>query len=245
MGDTIVKGIDAGKSMIPSRVLYSHSYSIRDKFKITEILQHNQLGDFGTTIDSKGENKTGLFMTEYVKPGVFFPSFLTLQNPTAELLFHLLISLKASSYGAQTSITGSNIKNHIIGILGCKVEPPVTSYTIARDFELDKTGNIDRNVLTSFIIKEMIKKKVNEEDTFFIFDNEINRDIKESFSGTGGVKHLSLNTDALISRSSVEQVNELYEVLSKQIDQFFDKVFPEDDTKGKGSEKNAGKKSTK
>ncbi len=227
MGDTIVKGSDAGKSMIPSRLIYSHSYSIRDKYQITEVLQHNQLGDNGTTIDSEGNNKTGLFLTEYVKPGVFFPSFLVLQNPTPELFFHTIVSLQASSYGAQTAITGSNIKNHIVGILSCKNEPPVTSYTISRDFKLEGRSKINRDELTTFIIKEILKNKTHEDDAFFLLNSEVTSGILENFNGVGGIKNTSLNVNSLISKSSIDQVRQIYAELTQEIEEFLSKIFPQ------------------
>lgn len=226
MGDTIVKGNDAGKSMIPSRLIYSHSYSIRDKYQITEVLQHNQLGDNGTTIDSEGKNKTGLFLTEYVKPGVFFPSFLVLQNPTPELFFHTVVSLKASSYGAQTAITGSNIKNHIIGILSCKNEPPVTSYTISRDFKIEDRSRIDRDKLITFIVKEILKNKTHEEDTFFLLNSEATNRMINEFKGIGGIKVSTLDINSLIFNKSVDQIRQIYAELNQEIDEFFSKIFP-------------------
>jgi len=150
-GDTLVSGNDAGQGMLPSRVLYSSSYSIRDKSLLTERLTHNALSDNGTMWDAKeGKNRQSLFETEYIVPGTYFPSFITLIDPTPEMLYFVLETLKETSYGAQTSITGSNFKNNVIFIMGCYNEPAVSSYTISRDWDMSMEVNIDN--LTKFIL---------------------------------------------------------------------------------------------
>jgi len=132
-GDTVVEGGDAGQAMLPSRVLYSSSYSIRERSRITKRLTHNSLSEAGTMWDhAKGQNRTSLFNSEYVVPDVFFPSFITLLNPTPEMLVHVLMCLEERSYGAQTSVTGPNFVNSVSAIVAGEFEPPITSYTVAK-----------------------------------------------------------------------------------------------------------------
>ena len=153
-GDTVVSGgsENAGQGMFPSRVLYSSSYSIRDRSLITERLTHNALSENGTMWDEKeGKNRTSLFETEYIIPGVYFPSFLTLIDPTPETLYFVMETLKETSYGAQTSITGDNFKNNIIFILGCYNEPAISSYKISRDW--DNSDVTFENVMNFMIEK--------------------------------------------------------------------------------------------
>lgn len=139
-GDTVVEGGEAGQAMLPARVFYSSSYSITEKQRITKKLTHNALSEAGTMWDSnKGANRTSLFNTEYVVPGVVFPSFITMHNPTPEALVHLVLSLKERSYGAQTSITGPNVYNRIAAIYAGPQELPITSYTVSRDLK-DEEG---------------------------------------------------------------------------------------------------------
>lgn len=136
-GDSVVEGGEAGQAMLPSRVLYSSSYSIRGRSEITKQLTHNSLSEAGTMWDrAKGENRTSLFNTEYIIPGVYFPSFITMINPTPESLVHLILCLKERSYGAQTSITGPNIKNSVVAICAGEEEVPITSYTVSKNFGL-------------------------------------------------------------------------------------------------------------
>lgn len=155
-GDSVVEGGDAGQAMLPSRVFYSSSYSIRSRPDITKQLTHNSLSEAGTMWDrSTGTNRSSLFNTEYILPGVFFPSFITIKNPTPESIIHLILSLSERSYGAQTSITGPNIKNNIVGIYCGEDELPITSYTVSRDLQSELNDG-----LTNDSLREMINEYV-------------------------------------------------------------------------------------
>ncbi len=150
-GDTVVGGEQA---MLPSRVRYGSSYSIRERTDLTQKFTHNALSEARTMWDrEKGRHRTSLFSTEYVKPGTFFSSFLVIDDPTPEAMLHLLTCLKETTYGAQTSITGPNMKNHIVAILACRNEPPVTSYTIADS--LGGMSDISVESLSSKIVESL------------------------------------------------------------------------------------------
>jgi len=152
-GDTVV---ESDQAMLPARVRYSSSYSIRERTELTQKFTHNALSEMGTMWDrEKGEHRTSLFSTEYVKPGTLFPSFIVLDNPTPEMLMHMLICLRETTYGAQTSITGPNMKNHIVAIMGCKNEPPVTSYTITESLSGEKEVSLD--LLRETMLNELKK----------------------------------------------------------------------------------------
>lgn len=159
-GDTVVEGGEAGQAMLPARVFYSSSYSITGKQVITKKLTHNALSEAGTMWDSyKGANRTSLFNTEYVVPGVVFPSFITMHNPTPEALVHMVLSLKERSYGAQTSITGPNVYNRIAAIYAGPEELPITSYTVSRDLKVEESLPYDtesfRNSVDDHVIAAM------------------------------------------------------------------------------------------
>jgi len=154
-GDTVVDGND--QAMMPSRVVYSSSYSIRDRTQITQRLTHNALSEGRTMWDrATGEYRTSLFTTEYVKPATFFPSFITLDDPTPEALMHVIMCLKESRYGAQTSITGPNMKNHIVAIMACQVEPPVSSYSISES-SADLVNSITLDAVAQRVISNLEK----------------------------------------------------------------------------------------
>jgi hypothetical protein len=104
----------------------------------------------------EGKHRTSLFSTEYIKPGTFFPSFLELDDPTPEALMHLLLCLRETTYGAQTSITGPNMRNHIVAIMACAIEPPVSSYTIVES-SADLLSDVNLVSLTTRMIESLGK----------------------------------------------------------------------------------------
>ncbi len=129
-GDTETGGNAAG---IPSKFIYGEGLSVEDAAKAVQPLTHNALSEEGTMWNRKeGEFRTSLFETVSVLPGTHIIQTITVDSPTPESLAHLLISLTATRYGAQTSVTGSNIRNRIMVILATTDEPPVTAYTLVR-----------------------------------------------------------------------------------------------------------------
>jgi CRISPR-associated protein Csc2 len=150
-GDSIVGQSDV--AMLPSRVKYSSSYSLRERVKLTTKLTHNALSEQGTMWNREDKKfRQSLFSTEYILPGTLFPSFIVIDDPTPESLVHILMCLRETRYGAQTSITGPNIKNTIVAILGCQNEPPVTSYTITKNHpELQESKDLRADVIKTII----------------------------------------------------------------------------------------------
>lgn len=210
MGDTMVEGGDAGTFMLPARALYSDSYSLEDRKHATYRLQHNALSEERTTWDrTRSGIRQSLFESEYVFPGVYFPSFITLLDPTPEMLYHLLLVLHENTYGAQTAVTGPNFENRLIGIVNCKFEPPVTSYTISAETS-DSKG--DEAALTEKILDTLLKKKAPSDEIL------------------SGERLTSLiNTIETVNQ---EEMKEAYEVLKSDTDTFFD--FVRGETKKKG-----------
>lgn len=150
-GDSVVEQSET--AMLPSRVKYSSSYSLRERVKLTTKLTHNALSEQGTMWNREEKKfRQSLFSTEYVLPGTLFPSFIVIDDPTPESLVHILMCLRETRYGAQTSITGPNIKNTIVAILGCQNEPPVTSYTITKNHpELQESKDLRADVIKTII----------------------------------------------------------------------------------------------
>ncbi|MEM0136728.1 MAG: type I-D CRISPR-associated protein Cas7/Csc2 [Thermoplasmatales archaeon] len=157
MGETIVFP-DKGETTlsIPSRALYSDVYSIRDREYITDKLTNNALNEEGTMYDrDKGTTSSAFFSTEYVIPGVFFPAFITLKDPTPELLLHLIFSLRQTAYGASTATTGTNFRNHLIGIVGSRIEPPVSSYLVSLKYPFTENNSSNDRLLFDDVKKHI------------------------------------------------------------------------------------------
>ena len=170
-GDTLVESGRGNQAMLPSRAFYSSSYSIRPRIDLTKKLTHNALSGQGTMWDrNERKHRQSLFETEYIVPGTVFPSFITLKDPTPELLYHFIMTLRETSYGAQTSITGSNVKNHVVALLACDVEPPITSYTVSEHFS-DRYKEINSSNVVKMVIdyiEENFKKYAEETHSKFL-----------------------------------------------------------------------------
>lgn len=145
--------VEGDSAMLPSRIKYSSTYSVRDRIKLVNKLTHNALSEQGTMWDrTKKKHRESLFSTEYVLPGTIFLSFLVIDDPTPESLIHILMCLKETRYGAQTSITGPNIRNTVVASFACRNEPPVTSYTIVKSHpELLESKNLKEDLVRTVI----------------------------------------------------------------------------------------------
>ncbi|MEL6676739.1 MAG: type I-D CRISPR-associated protein Cas7/Csc2, partial [Bacteroidota bacterium] len=101
---------------LQSRVIYDWAYSLQDIADITTSLQHNALSESGTMWDeNKAKLRKSLFQIRYVKAGAIFPHFVSVENVTPELFFHLLACLHFTNrYGAQHTTSGPNVENKIV-----------------------------------------------------------------------------------------------------------------------------------
>jgi CRISPR-associated protein Csc2 len=142
-GDSVTESNDAVG--ITSRAIYDWAYSIRDVSEITGTLQHNALSEGGTMWnEEEGKLRQSLFQVQYIKPGSFFPHFITVENVTPELFIHLLTCiLFENRYGAQSTTMSSNIKNHILGFGLSKFEQPINSYSISANWATTNPVNFD------------------------------------------------------------------------------------------------------
>src|SRR5437762_14038494 len=69
------------------------------------------------TMNEDGKMKTALGEQDYVLPQVYFPSIVTIKDPTeAEFIYVLNNTLRTKRYGAQNTRTGT-VENHVTGIV--------------------------------------------------------------------------------------------------------------------------------
>jgi CRISPR-associated protein Csc2 len=69
------------------------------------------------TMSEDGKMKTALGEQDYVVPQVYFPTVVTIKDPTeAEFVYVLNNILRTKRYGAQNTRTGA-VENHIVGIV--------------------------------------------------------------------------------------------------------------------------------
>jgi len=158
---------------LPARVLYEWSYSLRPKNEIIEELTHNALSEEGTMWDKeRGAHRESLYDVQYVKPGVYFPQFITFPDITQEGFLHVLIStMKTTRYGAQSNVMDANIRNHIVAIAFDQFEPAISSYVLSKEWEKDKVTLDD--------IKQYAVEKLKECSKVVKVDNEKKKPITE------------------------------------------------------------------
>jgi len=167
-GDT---SIGSGKDMgsIASRCFYDWAYSYEPLGEISTRITHNTLSDDGTILHSV-EGKTesnAIYNTPYIKPGVRFIRFVTLENCSLELLeLELMAILGTTRYGARTAILGDNIANNIVAIGFSKGDKPVSSYELMKQaWKLHKYNPED-------LIKSSMISSFGEENVLFGGDLE-------------------------------------------------------------------------
>lgn len=99
-----------------SKVYVDTAYSLYDYNESHESFTLNAPFEDGTmTKEAKTTNRFS--EQDHVKPGVFFPSVVTLRDPTAYSLAYLINNLRRTKlYGAQTTRTG-HMENQILGLV--------------------------------------------------------------------------------------------------------------------------------
>ncbi|NJM70040.1 MAG: type I-D CRISPR-associated protein Cas7/Csc2 [Scytonema sp. RU_4_4] len=122
--DCIIYGFAIGDSgSEKSKVVVDTAFSITDFAESHETFTLNAPFENGT-MTSKGENssKPGevtsrINQQDHIKPQIFFPSIVTLKDPTeASFLYVFNNILRTRHYGAQTTRTG-RVRNELIGVI--------------------------------------------------------------------------------------------------------------------------------
>ena len=130
-GDSSIGG-GADMGSIASRCYYDWAYSFEPLGEISTRLTHNTLAEDGTILHSL-EGKTesnAIYNTPYIKPGVKFVRFVTLENCSVELLeLELMAIMGTTRYGARTAILGDNVSNKIVCIGFSKGEKAISSFS--------------------------------------------------------------------------------------------------------------------
>ncbi|TXH60123.1 MAG: type I-D CRISPR-associated protein Cas7/Csc2 [Thiothrix sp.] len=116
---------------VRSAINYSDALSIKPKEQVVDSTFHNRAMEDGTLFDAETKkNSDNLFTRHFIKPGTLMVQVLSTRGQVLpEIgLKHLLLSVGlAGSYGGQTSVTGVNIKTHIVGIYADPFEQAISS----------------------------------------------------------------------------------------------------------------------
>lgn len=99
-----------------SKVLVDSAFSLTGYDTSHQQFTFNAPSENGT-MSEDGKMKTSLGEQDYVLPQVYFPSVVTIKDPTeAEFIYVLNNVLRTKRYGAQNTRTGT-VENHIIAIV--------------------------------------------------------------------------------------------------------------------------------
>lgn len=133
--NTLVFGDSAmqGSTVLPVKtaVNYSDALSLKPKEVCVDETFHNRAVEDGTLWDAADKkNSDNLFNRHFVSPGTLMVQVLSTRGQVLpwEGLEHLLICIGlAGTYGGQTSVTGTNIRTHIVGIYADRFEQEESS----------------------------------------------------------------------------------------------------------------------
>src|SRR6266700_3736165 len=99
-----------------SKVLVDSAFSITGYDMSHQQFTFNAPAENGTMSEG-GIMRTALGEQDYVLPQVYFPSVVTIKDPTeAEFIYVLNNILRTKRYGAQNTRTGT-VENHIVGVV--------------------------------------------------------------------------------------------------------------------------------
>jgi CRISPR-associated protein Csc2 len=101
-----------------SKVYVDTAYSITPYETSHKAFSFNALFEHGTmTEQGTGKTRPSFGEQDYVVPQVFFPSIVTLRDPTYESFLYVFGNLlRTERYGAQETRTG-RVHNHVIGVV--------------------------------------------------------------------------------------------------------------------------------
>lgn len=171
---------------VKAAVNYSDALSTQSKYHCVDETFHNRAMEDGTLYDAeKSKNSDNLFTRHFIKPGTLMVQVLSSRGKMLPeiALQHLLLSVgMAGSYGGQTSVTGTNIRTHIVGLYADKFEK-----SLASPYELLKT--IKGQELDLLATQASLHKHLTEAHALSIAGTEIatwQAELIEAFNQPGG-----------------------------------------------------------
>jgi CRISPR type I-D-associated protein Csc2 len=130
-GDSAMKPKNNAVLPVRAAVNYSDGLSLLPKHQCVDESFHISAMEDGTLFDAEEKkNSSNLFTRHFIKPNTLMLQVLSTRGKVLpEIgLKHLLLSVgMAGSYGGQTSVTGANIRTHIVGLYADKFEQALSS----------------------------------------------------------------------------------------------------------------------
>lgn len=116
--DCILYGFAIGaQGSEKSKVIIDSAYSISGYDVSHQQITFNGLSEWGTMTKEDGGTKESFNAQDHILPQVFFPSIVTVKDPTESSFLYVITSiLKSKRYGAQNTRTGT-LENNLIGVV--------------------------------------------------------------------------------------------------------------------------------
>jgi CRISPR-associated protein Csc2 len=139
--DCIIYGFAIGESgSEKSKVVVDTAFSITSFDESHETFTLNAPYENGT-MSRKGEVTSRINQQDHIRPQVFFPSIVTLKDPTeASFLYVFNNILRTRHYGAQTTRTG-RVRNELVGVVFADGEITSNLRWTQKIYDLMKTNN--------------------------------------------------------------------------------------------------------
>ena len=122
--DCIIYGFAIGDSgSEKSKVVVDTAFSItafdesHESFTLNAPYENGTMASKGEKGSKQGEVTSRINQQDHIRPQVFFPSIVTLKDPTESSFLYVFNNiLRTRHYGAQTTRTG-RVRNHMIGVI--------------------------------------------------------------------------------------------------------------------------------
>jgi len=203
-GDSVVQ--DGRVLSVKAAVNYSDALSIERKELCVDSSFHNAAAEDGSLFDSEvKKNSNSLFTRHFIRPNTLMVQVISTRGKLLPMigLDHLLLSIGvAGAYGGQTSVTGTNIKTHVVGIYGGTYESALCS-----PYELVKLFGGENSLSV-----EQVKDKIHTELSGVYRDN-LNSDAVEN--------HIT----QLLHDFDNNNLDKSYQESKPVIDNYFDSWF--------------------
>jgi CRISPR-associated protein Csc2 len=212
--DCILYGFAVGDKGSKKSFVYTDScFSITESISSIQNFTLNQLNEWGTMHEYKQNNnisqKTGLAEPEHVLPQIYFPSIITIKDPTEACFAYVLISsLMTRRYGANTTRTGT-MDNKLMGIFFSNNEIfsnlllTQTTYDNLNSKDLTKLTDKDAVDAISQAIKSLIEsercvkfgKFFKEDFAQKVLESSLSKELNNLSSDEANYKQLIMNAD--------------------------------------------------
>lgn len=152
-----------------SKVIVDSCYSISGYDVSHQQITFNGLSEWGTMTKEDGGTKDAFNQQDHIIPQVFFPSIVTIKDPTETSFLYVFSSiLKTKRYGAQNTRTGS-IDNILVGV-------------VFSDSEIFSNLKLSQSIYDILEEKNQLAFPLAQENVFLATNTALSELIKDEFT---------------------------------------------------------------